>query len=69
MNIKKKKLNYFREIQSEFKKITWTTKLELLAFTKIVLSSTLIFGFLIYIADLFIRNIFLLINIIFRWIA
>jgi len=69
LNIKKKKLSYFREIQSEFKKITWTTKLELIAFTKIVLCSTLIFGFLIYLADLFIRNVFLLINVIFRWIA
>lgn len=69
MNVKKKRLNYFREIQNEFKKITWTTKLELVAYTKIVLGATLIFGFVIYLADLVIRNMLLLINIIFRWIA
>ena len=67
--IKKKKLNYFREIQNEFKKITWTTKIELVSFTKLVLWSTLIFGFLIYFADLIVRNVLLLINLIFSWIA
>ncbi len=69
LSFRKKRLNYFREIQGEFKKITWTTKLELVAFTKIVLGSTLIFGLVIYVADLIIRNILLLINTIFRWIA
>lgn len=69
LNVKKKKLNYFRDIQNEFKKISWTTKLELISFTKIVLGATLIFGFVIYFADLFIKNVLFLINIIFRWIA
>jgi preprotein translocase subunit SecE len=69
LNIKKKRLNYFRDIQAEFKKITWTTRYELVAFTKIVLWATLVFGFIIYFADLIIRNMLLLINIIFRWIA
>lgn len=70
MNVsKKKRLTYFREIQNEFKKITWTTKLELIAYTKIVLGATLVFGFVIYLADLIIRNILLLINLIFSWIA
>ncbi len=69
MNVNKKRLSYFREIQNEFKKVTWTTKLELIAYTKIVLGATLIFGFLIYIADLIIRNLLLLINVIFKWIA
>lgn len=69
LSVKKKRMNYFREIQNEFKKITWTTKLELIAYTKIVLGATLIFGFVIYFADLVIRNLLLLINLIFRWIA
>ena len=67
--VKKKKLNFFRDVQSELKKISWTTKIELLAFTKIVLGVTLAFGFIIYIADLIIRNALSLITIIFQWIT
>lgn len=69
MNVTKKRLSYFREIQGEFKKVTWTTKLELIAYTKIVLGVTLVFGFLVYVVDLIIRNMLLLINIIFKWIS
>jgi preprotein translocase subunit SecE len=69
LKVKKKKLNFFREVQSEFKKVSWTTKTELFTYTKIVLGSTLVFGFVIYFADLFIRNILHIINVIFRWIA
>lgn len=69
LNLKKKRLSYLREIQNEFKKVTWTTKQELIAYTKMVLGATLLFGLLIYIADLVIRNILLLINVIFNWIS
>jgi preprotein translocase SecE subunit len=63
-----KKISFFRELQTELKKITWTTKHELIACTKIVLGATIIFSLVIYFADLFIRNILLLINLIFHWI-
>ena len=66
LRIKKKKLNYFREVQGELKKISWTTKIELVSFTKIVLGTTFIFAFVIYFADLFIRNALHLINLISR---
>ncbi|MFA6118648.1 MAG: preprotein translocase subunit SecE [Parachlamydiales bacterium] len=65
----KKKNNFFRDVQSELKKITWTTKQELVACTKIVLGATVVFSFVIYAADLFVRNALSLINLIFRWIA
>lgn len=66
LRVKKKKLNYFREVQDELKKVTWTTKTELISFTKIVLGSTFFFAFVIYIADLFIRNALHLVNLISR---
>ena len=69
LTVKKRKLNYFREVQAELKKVTWTTKDELASYTKMVLGATLFFGFAIYFADLFIRNILLIINLFFRWIA
>lgn len=52
----RKKLSYFREVQSELKKVTWTTKEELYFSTKAVILATFFFGFAIYIADLAIRN-------------
>lgn len=52
----KKKLSYFREVQSELKKVTWTSKEELLFCTKTVIIATFVFGFTIYLIDLTIRG-------------
>lgn len=52
----RKKLSYFREVQNELKKVTWTTKEELFFSTKAVIFATFFFGFAIYLADLAIRN-------------
>ncbi|MEI6242370.1 MAG: preprotein translocase subunit SecE [Chlamydiota bacterium] len=53
---KEKKLSYFRQAQQEFKKVSWTTKEELIAYTKIVVSATLLLSFSIYIVDLLVRG-------------
>jgi preprotein translocase SecE subunit len=52
----RKKLSYFREVQNELKKVTWTEKGELIFSTKAVIIATFIFGFAIYVADLAIRG-------------
>ena len=52
----KKKLSYFREVQNELKKVTWTSKEELIFCTKAVIISTFVFGFAIYLIDLTIRS-------------
>ena len=52
-----KKLSYFREVQNELKKVTWTSKQELFYSTKAVILATFIFGFAIYVADLGIRGV------------
>lgn len=66
LKAKKKKLNYFRDVQSELKKVSWTTKPELISCTKIVLGTTVGFAFAIYFADLFIKNALHFINFISR---
>jgi preprotein translocase subunit SecE len=53
----KKKLSYFREVLNELKKVTWTSKAELILCTKAVIIATFAFGFTIYFVDLSIRGL------------
>lgn len=53
----KRKLSYFREVQNELKKVTWTSKEELILCTKAVIFATFIFGLAIYAVDLLIRGV------------
>ncbi|HRW58869.1 MAG TPA: preprotein translocase subunit SecE [Chlamydiales bacterium] len=46
------KKSYFREVQAELKKISWTDKKELILSAKIVLISTFLFGIAIYATDM-----------------
>ena len=68
MEVKTKKQFYFREVQQELKKITWTPKKELWGSTKTVLVSAVLFGFVIYAADVVIHSFFNSINNIVRLI-
>jgi preprotein translocase subunit SecE len=52
----KKKQSFFREVINELKKVTWTTREELLASTKAVVVATFAFGLMIYLCDLVIRG-------------
>lgn len=52
----KKKISYFREVQNELKKVTWTSKGELILCTKAVIFATFFFGLAIYAVDLLIRG-------------
>ena len=51
------KLGYVRELKEELKKVTWTTKDELILFTKIVVGATFALGLGIYGIDLLIKGI------------
>ena len=53
----KKKVSYLREVQNELKKVTWTSKEELMFCTKAVIVATFIFGLTIYAVDLGIRGV------------
>ena len=52
----KKKLSYFREVQNELKKVTWTSREELIFCTKAVIFATFFFGLAIYVVDLVIHG-------------
>ncbi|KPK32739.1 MAG: hypothetical protein AMS24_03290 [Chlamydiae bacterium SM23_39] len=52
----KKKFSYFRRVLQELKKVSWTSKEELIKSTKIVVISTFISGIGVYVIDIFIRN-------------
>ena len=53
----KKKGSYFREVQNELKKVSWTSKEELIYCTKAVITATFMFGLTIYMVDLAIRGV------------
>jgi preprotein translocase subunit SecE len=52
----KKKVSFLREVQNELKKVTWTSKEELIFCTKAVVIATFLFGLTIYAVDLSIRG-------------
>jgi len=64
-----KAINFFGDIKSEFKKISWTSRDELRVYTKIVVGATFAFGMLVYIADLFIQRCLLGLDGFFRLIT
>ena len=53
----KKGSSYLTEIKTEFNKITWTSKEELIFYTKLVVGATFISGIAVYIIDLSIRSV------------
>lgn len=47
---------FFGGIKEEFHKMAWTSKENLQAYTKVVVISTFVFGFAIYLMDLGVRG-------------
>lgn len=54
---KQSRIGYIRELKEELKKVTWTTKDELIFCTKVVVGSTFVFGIGIYLIDLVIKGV------------
>lgn len=67
-NRKKFAFTFIRDLKEELKKVSWTTKQELILCTKIVVWSTFIFGLGIYIADLMIKSSLELIKLVLHFI-
>ena len=67
--IKTQKIGYLQELKNELRQVTWTSKDELVMFTKIVVGATFAFGLGIYGVDLLIKGCLVgfktLINLIF----
>ena len=49
--------DFVGDIKSEINKITWTSREELLVYTKIVVGATFVFGMSIYLLDLIIQGV------------
>ena len=58
-NLKKSRdpLSFIGDLKEELKKVSWTTKPELLSATKIVILSMFSFGIGIYLVDLLIKGV------------
>ena len=53
---KRLKKGYVKELKEELKRVSWTTKEELITSTKIVVGTTFAFGLGIYLVDLMIQG-------------
>lgn len=54
---KQSRRSYVRELKEELHKVTWTSREELVLFTKIVVGVTFAFGIGIYMTDLMIKGV------------
>lgn len=61
-------VNFLSALKEELKKVSWTSKDELIVCTKVVVGSTVAFGFGIYVIDLLIRNALQGMHHLARWI-
>lgn len=53
---KTQRVGYLQQLKNELRQVTWTSKDELVMFTKIVVVATFAFGLGIYGVDLFIKG-------------
>lgn len=66
---KRKVQDFITEVKTEVHKIHWTSRDELLAYAKIVIITTLFFGFAIYFTDLTIQAVLNTLSYLVRLIA
>lgn len=52
---KRSPFQFLQELKEELKKVSWTTKAELKTSVKVVIISTFLFGFVVYLADIVIK--------------
>lgn len=68
VSIGKQAQEFVTEVKSEINKISWTTKSELIFYTKVVVIATFVFGLSIYALDLFIQAVLNSLNLISNFI-
>jgi preprotein translocase subunit SecE len=67
--VREKRLNFFRQLQQELYKVNWTTKEELILYTKIVLGATFVFAIGIYVAEIVLQLILNMFSFITKFIG
>jgi len=63
------KEGFIKGLKEELKKVSWTSKAELILCTKIVVGATFAFGLAIYVVDLFVRGTLNGFHQIVRWVG
>ena len=66
---KLQKGSFIQDTKAELKKVTWTSKTELITCTKVVVLSTFAFGFAIYLIDLVLSGALNGLSNIVRWMV
>jgi preprotein translocase subunit SecE len=61
--------DFVGDLKTEIGKINWTSKEELISYTKIVVGATFVFGIGIYFVDLMIQTVFHGLNYLIRLIS
>jgi preprotein translocase subunit SecE len=65
----KRAYEFVEDVKAEFLKIQWTENEEILAYAKVVLLTTFIFGMGIYIVDVVIQRLLMSLDVIFKWLV
>lgn len=65
----KRAQEFVSDVKSEIQKITWTSREELLVYTKIVVGATFAFGMSIYVLDLLIQGMLSGLNLLLQFIS
>lgn len=60
---------FFGDVKGELGRINWTTREEILVYTKIVVVATFLLGMAIYVTDLFIQSTLMGLAGVMRWIT
>ena len=64
----KQVINFFGDIKSEFKKVSWTSQEELKVYTNVVVTGTFVFGLSVYFMDMLFQSCIFGLNTILRFI-
>lgn len=69
VSVSKKAREFFSDVRAEITKVSWTSKDELIFYTKVVVISTLVLGLSIYGLDLFIQAVLNTLNLVLNFIS
>lgn len=62
-------VDFVGDVKEELKKISWTSREELIVYTKIVVAMTFIMGMGIYLVDILIQNFLHGLSTLFHWFS
>ena len=64
--VKKRGFNFLYEVKQELAKTSWTPRKELFSLTRVVVTATFVFGFILFFVDMSLKNIMQVIKFCFQ---